>query len=85
MGRPLHNDGGTFPDKGCDLHDSCLSCPLPYCRYDDSMGIRRLQSNERKAEILECYKSGMQPFDIAKKVGCSRETVYRIIRGIQDV
>ena len=24
-----------YEDTGCEASDSCLDCPLPFCKYDD--------------------------------------------------
>ena len=32
-----------YRDDGCDLFTSCLTCPLPRCRYDVPGGARDAQ------------------------------------------
>lgn len=36
------------------------------------------------AEIYALYTSGMKPGDIAKKIGCSKATVTRVIKKVKS-
>ncbi len=69
-----------YADTGCDLHGSCLTCPLVRCRYDEPGGVRRLLSSGRDSEVLELQQDGSLTIDgIARRVGVSRRTVFRIL------
>jgi len=69
-----------YADTGCDLHHSCLSCPLARCRYDEPGGARRLLSSGRDSEVLALQsRGGMTIETIARRVGVSRRTVFRIL------
>ena len=46
-----------YADTGCDIHRSCLTCPLVRCRYDEPGGARRLLSEERDRTILQLQRS----------------------------
>ena len=68
-----------YVDTGCDLHPSCLTCPLVRCRYDEPGGARRLLSNERDRAILAEQRQGRSISDIAAGFGVSRRTVFRVL------
>jgi transcriptional regulator of acetoin/glycerol metabolism len=69
-----------YHDSGCDLHSSCLTCPLIRCRYDEPGGARHLLSRDRDNEVLALQQHGGGNIDqIARKVGVSRRTVFRIL------
>ena len=63
------------PDTGCDLHPSCLSCPLPKCRYD--MPPKVASAYLRAVLIARAYKKGLSVMQIAEEAGVSRRTVFR--------
>ena len=70
----------NYHDTGCDLHASCLSCPLARCRYDEPGGARRLLSGDRDSKVLDLQRQGGTTIDcIARDVGVSRRTVFRIL------
>ena len=70
----------NYHDSGCDLHPSCLSCPLVRCRYDEPGGARRLLSDDRDREVLALKRRGGTKIeDIARRMGLSRRTVFRIL------
>ncbi len=33
-GAPFLREPANYVDTGCSFFDSCLSCPLPKCRYE---------------------------------------------------
>src|SRR3712207_3632554 len=70
----------SYADTGCDLHDSCLSCPLARCRYDEPGGARRILAEGRDIEVLALQRQGGVTIDaIARRMGVSRRTVFRIL------
>jgi hypothetical protein len=74
---PEHTD---YADTGCDLHPSCLACPLERCRYDEPGGARRLASDERDRSVLSLRNDAGLPIGaIAGRFGISRRTVFRIL------
>jgi hypothetical protein len=69
-----------YADTGCDLHASCLSCPLAHCRYDQPGGARRLLSGERDRRIVRLQQDEQLPVElIAQRFGVSRRTVFRVL------
>ena len=69
----------VYPDHGCDLHPSCLSCPLPRCRYDEPGWLRRGKQGDRDARIVEARGAGRPVKDVAARFGVSQRTVHRVL------
>ena len=70
-----------YRDRGCDVHSSCLACPLPRCRYDEPGGARALFNLTRDREILHLRRrQGLPIAMLAQRYGVSRRTVFRILR-----
>jgi len=69
-----------YVDTGCEVHPSCLTCPLVRCRYDEPGGVRALQSRDRDLSILQLHRDERLTVDaIARRVGVSRRTVFRAL------
>jgi len=70
-----------YRDEGCDFHPSCLTCPLPRCRYDEPGGVRALLNLGRDREILHLRRrQGLAVDTLAQRYGISRRTVFRILQ-----
>ena len=68
-----------YPDLGCELAPSCLHCPLPRCRYDDTS--RRPSKRRRDEEIWHLWAhQGHTVSQLAARFGLSRRSVHRILR-----
>src|SRR5690606_21021801 len=68
-----------YTDTGCDVHPSCLTCPLVRCRYDEPGGVRKLFSEDRDRAIVRMQREGAQVDAIARRFGVSRRTVFRAL------
>jgi Homeodomain-like domain len=68
-----------YADTGCDVHPSCLTCPLVRCRYDVPGGVRRLMSEGRDLSMVEMQRAGNGVDEIARRCGVSRRTVFRVL------
>lgn len=68
-------------DRGCDLHDFCLSCPRETCRYD-RVGdvIRRPITKDRDQRIRDLYESGLTYKEIQAQEGVATHTVRRALK-----
>lgn len=74
---PEHLD---YRDDGCDLFPSCLSCPLPRCRYDVPGGVRALLNRERDHQMRVLKEdTGLTVDEIAERFQVSRRTVFRAL------
>lgn len=73
-------------EKGCKLHPlwdageaSCLTCPLPECRYDRRVGGPRLERRKVSYDrVIELIQQGRTVERIVKELGISTRTVYRV-------
>ena len=76
------NDYTIVPDTGCpDLNiPSCLSCPLPKCRYDVEGGARAILNSERDRAIVRLHDSGDSVDQLAADFNVSRRSVFRILQ-----
>jgi hypothetical protein len=69
-----------YADTGCDLHPSCLTCPLARCRYDqDTDAARKRAGRDRGRRIIELQRRGKTIGMIASRFGVSRRTVFRVL------
>lgn len=62
---------------GCDVHDHCLSCPLPACIYD--VGYVQQRKMVRNHLIRWFYDRDVSPTDLAEAFNISRRNVHYII------
>lgn len=70
-----------YRDEGCDLFVSCLTCPLPRCRYDEPGGVRAMLNRERDHQIRALREDPtLSVDDIADRFGVSRRTVFRALQ-----
>ncbi len=68
-----------YADTGCQVHHSCLTCPLVRCRYDEPGGARKLLADERDASIVVLQRQGASIDAIASQMRVSRRTVFRVL------
>lgn len=69
-----------YADSGCDLYPSCLSCPLPKCRYEDPGGAAAMLRVGRNASILRLAREEKLSVDeLATAFGLSRRTIFRVL------
>ena len=52
------NEHGNWRDTGCQLHPSCLACPLARCVEEVPRGRQRLRMNGRAGAMAELRKQG---------------------------
>ena len=75
---PEHTD---YADTGCDLYPSCLNCPLPRCRYEETGGAPAILRTGRDAIILKlATEDGLGVERLAEMFGLSRRTIFRVLR-----
>ena len=87
--RPIRRRGSRDPlpentkykDDGCSVSDSCFTCPLPRCRYEEPGGLRAVLNQMRDSEILALRQAGVPVEDLALRFQVSRRTVFRVLEG----
>ncbi len=68
-----------YRDDGCEVSSSCLTCPLPVCRYEVRGGLAALQRGPRDAELLDEHRKGAGIDTLCRRFHLSRRTVFRIL------
>ena len=68
-----------YQDTGCEVHRSCLSCPLVRCRYDEPGGARKVAADQRDRSIVLMQRRGENVDGLARRFGVSRRTVFRAL------
>lgn len=68
-----------YRDDGCDVSESCFTCPLPRCRYEEPGGLRSLLNEQRDRQIIQLRLKGVPVDALADHFGISRRTVFRVI------
>ncbi|MDA1297560.1 MAG: helix-turn-helix domain containing protein [Chloroflexi bacterium] len=69
-----------YVDDGCEASESCLTCPLPMCKFDDPGWMRREDRGQRDDEIFRLRKAGISVPELARQFRVSTRTVHRIIQ-----
>ena len=69
----------TYKDNGCEVSPTCLTCPLPRCRYEVKGGLREILNVPRDAHLVQMHQSGIPVDAIAAGANVSKRTVYRVI------
>jgi hypothetical protein len=71
----------TYRDDGCDMHVSCLDCPLLMCKYDDPGWIQRENRRCRDEAIIRARRREEASVpSIAARFGVSTRTVHRVLQ-----
>lgn len=74
-----------YRDSGCDLFPSCLTCPLPRCRYEEKGGVRAILNRQRDHEIRRMrIETKLTVAQIAKHFRISRRTVFRALAELRS-
>ena len=75
-----------YQDEGCEFAQSCLSCPLPICIYDEPGGRQKLLKRRRAAEMARLFtKDGKSVRELAQTFGVSIRTIQRALnRAFED-
>ena len=74
-----------YEDTGCEVSASCLSCPLPQCKYDDPVWYQR---NRRLARDFKVW-SAIQQDDLtvdeaAERFSVTVRTIFRIMQRCRE-
>jgi len=74
-----------YRDDGCEVNPSCLTCPLPRCRYEEPGGLRGMINGYRDRQIVESRLNGEPVETLAVRYRLSRRTIFRILvsNGVQ--
>lgn len=76
-----HYETKHYEDKGCQASPSCLTCPLPQCKYDDPASFNKLKQVKKDLGILnEMQAENLTVNETAKRFSVSTQTILRILR-----
>ena len=64
-------------DTGCEVHDDCLTCPLPECIYETK---KQRNPQARTGKIRQLYPDKSIE-ELAHMFGVTSGTIYRDLRG----
>ena len=73
-----------YRDEGCELAESCLSCPFSRCIYDEPGGKQHFVKTLRDREIRQRYRSGSSIRELAGLFGISQRTVHRALKKVEN-
>ncbi len=70
-----------YRDEGCELANSCLSCPFPGCVYELPGGRQRWLKRRRDKEMTRRFTTeGKGVRELAQSFGVSLRTVQRALK-----
>jgi len=78
-GQDLPPEYCHYKDEGCELADSCLSCPFPDCIYVQPRGKQQWLKDLRDREVLRLFTTQGEK-ELALMFGVSRRTIQRILK-----
>lgn len=70
-----------YRDGGCSISESCFTCPLPRCRYEEPGGLRAVLNEHRDRQILSLRGEGVPVEELAVRFRVSRRTIFRVLEG----
>ena len=71
----------NYRDHGCDISSSCLSCPLPVCKFDNPGWMRRASRHRRDESVVHARRSeGLGVIELAERFKLSSRTIHRILQ-----
>ena len=69
-----------YQDTGCEVNASCLTCPLPQCKFDDPAWYQQYRRDNRDRRIYAECARGLTVFQAAAVFEISPRTVHRALR-----
>jgi len=73
-----------YRDEGCELANSCLSCPFPKCIYEQPGGRQRWLKGLRDREMVRLFNEDKGVRELASMFNVSQRTVQRSLRRMRD-
>ncbi len=74
-----------YEDTGCEVSASCLTCPLPQCKYDDPVWFQRHRRMARDLRVWSAIRSeGLSVEEAAERFSVTVRTVFRVIRRCRE-
>ena len=74
-----------YEDTGCEVSPSCLSCPLPQCKYDDPGWFQKHRRMARDLKVWSTIQSGgLSVEEAAARFSVTVRTVFRIMQRCRE-
>ena len=75
----MSNRNAVPPDTGCEESPTCLSCPLPQCKYDDPAAYHRLLKHRSDLKVRAALEDGLSLEEAASQFHVTVRTIFRIL------
>jgi len=74
-----------YEDTGCEVSPSCLTCPLPQCKYDDPVWFQRHRRMARDMKVWATMQSeSLTAEEAAQRFSVTVRTIFRITRRCRE-
>ena len=74
-----------YEDTGCEVSPSCLTCPLPQCKYDDPVWFQRHRRMARDLKVWTTMQlEGLTADEAAERFSVTVRTIFRIMRRCRE-
>ena len=74
-----------YEDSGCEVSSSCLTCPLPRCKYDDPVWFQRHRRMARDLKVWTTMQmEGLTADEAAERFSVTVRTIFRIMRRCRE-
>lgn len=74
-----------YEDTGCEVSPSCLTCPLPQCKYDDPTWFQRHRRMARDMKVWTTMQSeSLTAEEAAQRFSVTVRTIFRIARRCRE-
>ena len=74
-----------YEDTGCEVSPSCLTCPLPQCKYDDPVWFQKYRRMSRDLKVWNTMQGeGLTADQAAERFSVTVRTIFRIMRRCRD-
>ena len=74
-----------YEDTGCEISPSCLTCPLPQCRFDDPIWFQQQRRLAKDFRVWNTIQSeGLTAEEAAERFSVTVRTIFRIMRRCRE-
>ena len=85
----LRDAGTHYPahheDRGCDVSESCLTCPLSQCKHDAPGAYVKYQRGLRDRRIRKAVAvEGLTVDEAAQRFSVTVRTIFRAIQRVKE-
>ena len=74
-----------YEDTGCEVSPSCLTCPLPQCKFDDPIWFQRHRRLTKDLRVVNVIQSeGLTAEEAAERFSVTVRTIFRIMQRCRE-